>query len=285
MLSYFGIAQNEKSHYTIGISNVSNTEFALEMDVTFTVDTPLKAIKLSQISVGINYDAAILNNGAPCTTKNCGSWNYIGGKSETIKGLLTTINTVNSQYGQLRIVGIPLNADAAQVIPSGTYILGRYRFTNTVAWKNNSNAQLWIQPTNEGNSTNTIVSTFSNEKPRKLIAYSTTSRLNSNSLTFQYIEDKPLNFIINTKVNGVNNFIVLVSPNPFTDSFKIGIPTVGQNTIAIKVYDMLGKQIENKNVEKSELENLNIGSNYPSGIYNINVSQGENSQTVRIIKR
>ncbi len=284
MLSFFGFSQNEKPSYTVGISNVSNTNTTLEMDVTFTVDNSTKKTKLSQISVGINYDASILNDGTPCDTKNCGSWTYIGGKSDAIKGLATTINTVKIPYGQLRIVGIPLSADAALLIPNGTYTLGRYRFTNTVAWKDNSNAQLWIQPTNQGNSTNTIISAYSDETSRKLVAYSTTSRLH-NGLALQYTKDDPLNFIINTKVSVSNNYVATISPNPFTDNFTIDITSSTESTVAIKVYDMLGKLIENKNVEKSELENLNLGSTYPSGIYNVNVSQGENSQTLRIIKR
>jgi len=63
------------------------------------------------------------------------------------------------------------------------------------------------------------------------------------------------------------------------------VKTSSDATIQIKVYDMLGKQIENRNVEVSDIENLQIGARYPSGVYNVILSQGENTKTLRVIKR
>ena len=65
----------------------------------------------------------------------------------------------------------------------------------------------------------------------------------------------------------------------------LGPATASENTIEIKVYDMLGKMIENQTIEASEIQNLTIGANYPSGIYNLNVIQDKNTQSLRIIKR
>ena len=45
------------------------------------------------------------------------------------------------------------------------------------------------------------------------------------------------------------------------------------------------EEVENRNVDVTEIENLQVGANYPSGVYNVIVSQGENTQTVRVIKR
>ena len=80
-------------------------------------------------------------------------------------------------------------------------------------------------------------------------------------------------------------FKAIAFPNPFAEDFMLDVKTSIESTIQIKVYNMLGKLIENKNVEVSEIENLQIGSNYPSGVYNVIVSQGENTQTIRVIKR
>ena len=63
------------------------------------------------------------------------------------------------------------------------------------------------------------------------------------------------------------------------------VKTASESVIQIRVYDMLGKQIDNRNVEVSDIENLQVGANYPSGVYNVIVSQGENTQRVRVIKR
>ena len=80
-------------------------------------------------------------------------------------------------------------------------------------------------------------------------------------------------------------FKAIASPNPFAEDFKLEVKTSNESAIQIRVYDMLGKQIENKNVAVSEIENLIIGANYNSGVYNVIVSQGENTQTLRVIKR
>lgn len=285
LLSISGFAQTEKALYTIGLANVSNTTNTLEMDVTLTIYSPTKEIKLAQISVGINYNSAILNDGTPCYSKNCGSWVYIGGKSSAIAGLKTTINTTTNPYGHLRIIGIPLDYNSSIAINNGTYTLGRYRFINSVPWTKNSNAQLWLQPSNQGNKTNTIVSSYANNTSRKLIAISTTSRVNSKLLSLQYTSDTPLNFILNNKVSSDPNFNAIAYPNPYSESFHLEIQTATVSTIQVRVYDMLGKLIEDRKIEPSDIQNTSIGSNYPTGIYNLYVTQGENNQTLRVIKR
>ena len=88
-----------------------------------------------------------------------------------------------------------------------------------------------------------------------------------------------------TGIKVTDDFKVIAFPNPFAEGFALDVNTTAENTVNVRVYDMLGKLIENKNVEVSEMENLVIGANYTSGVYNVIVSQGENTQTVRVIKR
>ncbi len=285
LLSLCGFAQIEKPIYTIGLANVTNTATSIEMDVIVTIDNPTNRTKLSQLSVGVNYNTSILNNGNPCDTKNCGSWTYIGGKSSAIAGLLTTFNTTTSDYGHLRIVGTPLDFNNAITVANGSFTLGRYKFTNSVPWTKNSNAQLWLQPTNQGNKTNTILSTFPNEFSRKLVANTTVFNRNSKIISLQYTSDSPLNYILNSKVEANANFNAIAYPNPYKDNFNIEVETTIENTIQIKVYDMLGKLIESKNTTSNEIKDLSIGANYPVGVYNVNVSQEGNNKTIRIIKR
>lgn len=82
-----------------------------------------------------------------------------------------------------------------------------------------------------------------------------------------------------------DQFSVVLYPNPFLENFLLHVKTSSVEALEIKVYDMLGKQIENRNIAVSEIENLQIGSNYPSGIFNVIVSQEGNTQTLRVIKR
>jgi len=48
---------------------------------------------------------------------------------------------------------------------------------------------------------------------------------------------------------------------------------------------MLGKLIETDEFDYTALETKEFGRNYPAGVYNIIVTQGEERKTLRIIKR
>lgn len=83
----------------------------------------------------------------------------------------------------------------------------------------------------------------------------------------------------------VGEFKVIAYPNPFAEDFKLDIRTSSESGLQIRVYDMLGKQIENRDVPLSDVQNLEIGANYPSGVYNVIVTQQGTTQTLRVIKR
>jgi hypothetical protein len=48
---------------------------------------------------------------------------------------------------------------------------------------------------------------------------------------------------------------------------------------------MMGKLVETHQVNPMEVANLQIGNNFAAGIYNVIVSQGDNSKAVRLIKK
>jgi hypothetical protein len=74
-------------------------------------------------------------------------------------------------------------------------------------------------------------------------------------------------------------------PNPFETEYVLLAQGGNQSPVQVSVYDMLGKQVEQFSVEANELENRSLGTNYTSGIYNVMISQGDNQQVVRIIKK
>jgi len=80
-------------------------------------------------------------------------------------------------------------------------------------------------------------------------------------------------------------FDVKTYPNPFAENFKLDINTSAEESVSVKVYDMIGKLVESKEISVSELGTQELGSRYPSGVYNVIVSQGENAKTLRVIKR
>lgn len=80
-------------------------------------------------------------------------------------------------------------------------------------------------------------------------------------------------------------FAALAYPNPFADNFMFDVQTADLATIQVRIYDMLGKEVENRSVEAAEINSMSFGDRYPSGVYNIVLSQGAQVQSLRIIKR
>ncbi|HLA54583.1 MAG TPA: T9SS type A sorting domain-containing protein, partial [Flavobacterium sp.] len=82
-----------------------------------------------------------------------------------------------------------------------------------------------------------------------------------------------------------NVFAVTAYPNPFADNVSIDIRTASAEKVNVKVYDMTGRLLEVLDTDVSEVNTLQIGDRYPSGVYNVIVSQGDEVKTLRVIKR
>ena len=87
------------------------------------------------------------------------------------------------------------------------------------------------------------------------------------------------------RIEDAIEFKAIAYPNPFAENFRLDVKTSSEEALQIKVYDMLGKLVENRILEVSEIEGLEVGANYPSGVYNVIVSQGDVVKTLRVIKR
>lgn len=83
----------------------------------------------------------------------------------------------------------------------------------------------------------------------------------------------------------VSPFKVRAYPIPYDSTFQLDITTISNDPVEMKVYDMNGKLIEVLQFDATEVKNQKAGNNYPAGIYNIIVTQGENTKTLRVIKK
>ena len=83
----------------------------------------------------------------------------------------------------------------------------------------------------------------------------------------------------------LNIFEVKSSPNPFTNNFTLHVNTSSEEIIELRVYDMFGRSIAAYKDTVYNIANLELGETYSSGVYNLVVSQGENTKTVKVIKR
>jgi len=79
-------------------------------------------------------------------------------------------------------------------------------------------------------------------------------------------------------------FNAVAYPNPFESSFNIDVTSKFDTKINVKVYDMPGRLLDNTTSDVNG-KSLSIGERYPSGIYNVIVTQGEETKTLRLIKR
>lgn len=80
-------------------------------------------------------------------------------------------------------------------------------------------------------------------------------------------------------------FDAVAYPNPFASAFSLGVSTSAEADVNLKVYDMTGRILHNRTVSVADMQNLQIGENFPAGVYNLIVTQGDQAKTIRVIKR
>ena len=78
---------------------------------------------------------------------------------------------------------------------------------------------------------------------------------------------------------------VVAYPNPYSSNFNLSVKTLNEDKIAVSIYDMLGRIVETRDVNPRETSEIKIGDHYPTGVYNVVVTQGEEVKTLRVIKR
>ena len=82
-----------------------------------------------------------------------------------------------------------------------------------------------------------------------------------------------------------DQYEVIAYPNPYSDSFNLEVTTTSESQIEIKVYDMMGRLVDSKTTSASEVTSLSLGNSYSSGVYNVIITQGNNTTTQRIVRR
>jgi hypothetical protein len=79
---------------------------------------------------------------------------------------------------------------------------------------------------------------------------------------------------------------IIAYPNPFDNGFTIKMDNLNKDEmVTITVYDLLGREIQNLSTTTNKLDTIQLGENYPAGVYNIIVNIDNNIKTARIIKR
>lgn len=80
-----------------------------------------------------------------------------------------------------------------------------------------------------------------------------------------------------------NDFKVIVAPNPTKTEFKINVTGDSVETIFINIFDVSGRKIDFLKANPSQT--ITIGGELIAGIYLVEITQGKNKKTVKLIKQ
>lgn len=82
-----------------------------------------------------------------------------------------------------------------------------------------------------------------------------------------------------------NEFNAVAYPNPYASNFSLRLTTTSDARVGLTVYDMTGRLIDQREVSVTEVSSLQIGDRYPTGVYNLIVTQGNDVKTLRVVKQ
>lgn len=74
------------------------------------------------------------------------------------------------------------------------------------------------------------------------------------------------------------------APNPFKEAFNIKSIQASDETISVMIYDLSGRRLSQDVTNRYTIENQDFGKRLPQGIYTIEISQGNISKKVKMIK-
>jgi hypothetical protein len=83
----------------------------------------------------------------------------------------------------------------------------------------------------------------------------------------------------------VKGLTVKAYPNPFSEVFNISWNSSSDEKVEVSVFDLTGKQLDRREVSPLEVTELQIGDRYPSGVYNVVITQGDEVKTLKVVKR
>ena len=92
------------------------------------------------------------------------------------------------------------------------------------------------------------------------------------------------------EVNGLNQnatieFKAIAYPNPFVNSFSVDLQTAKNEKVNVTIYDITGRLLEVNELNLADTSKFLFGGHYPSGVYNVIVTQGDLKKTVRVVKQ
>ncbi|MFT3911092.1 MAG: T9SS type A sorting domain-containing protein [Ferruginibacter sp.] len=229
---------------------------------------------VNDTTVEITYSAGFVSgNVSVISVNDCGSSTArtlaISRLTPGTPGAITIVNTVscpNRQY-TYTLPSMPTNATSVlwTVPAGGTIISGQGSTSITVSYTS-------------GAITGTVTATGVNN-----CANSSTRSININ-LTACSGKMAPVTGRGTTPASVVTaeSMKVNVFPNPTVSDFKVQVITAAQEKIVVRILDMQGREL--KQITVMPYQTVNIGAELKAGSYLVEVSQGKNKTTQKLLK-
>lgn len=269
---------------TLTLANITATVNTIEYDV-FLKNTGTSQLNFSAYAGNVLYEANLLPPGA------IGTLEVVDQPSPNdFPGIAS--NTVSPHHTpatrQLRWTFNPAIArpSAPLLVPNVNYKFARFRFTSSIPWDLNTESSLMFSTISTGGVTLNIVYAYCNQNFSNAIISLAAGNLVLNIVGESGTEAAHFSmFRLLSTTTAEGNLPTTAFPNPFGEHFQLHCASTSEDLITIKVYDMLGKLIEERQVITSELSKQAFGNSYQTGLYNVVVSKEDQQQTIRVIKK
>ena len=86
----------------------------------------------------------------------------------------------------------------------------------------------------------------------------------------------------NANTGAIGSFDVNIFPNPTKSAFNLQVSSTSREAFAVKVLDVQGRLIKSLFVYATEINN--IGNDLKSGVYMVEITQGKEKKTVRVVR-
>jgi len=94
-----------------------------------------------------------------------------------------------------------------------------------------------------------------------------------------------LSFLDTETFSPVANASLKSYPNPFSTSFRLSFVSENTEDVNLNAYDLTGRLIESRNINYSDVNSQEFGTNYQSGMYILVLKQGDITKSFRVIKK
>lgn len=223
------------------------------------------------------------------TTSDSAGFDDISGETE-----LVYLATDLQETTWLRVMNTngtcsPVYSDAVQILINPPPVSGFIEGGNNIVSKNSNQTELtlkdykgtiqWQKATSLADTYTDIPSSTSSTYLATGLTDKTYFRALVSSGDCSKISSEPV------FINVDSEFKVITFPNPFETEFNINITPQSLDPIELKIYDMLGRLIENHQIESSEINSIRMGTTCASGFFTVLIKQGQQERNVKVLKK